>query len=42
MGVMSLAASLGSELTLNINGPDEQSMTEALVSLVNQRFYEAE
>ena len=39
---MSLAASKGSELTLSINGPDEQSMTDALVHLINQRFYEAE
>ena len=42
MGVMTLAASQGSELILTIDGPDEQSMTDALVNLITQRFYEAD
>ena len=42
MGVMLLAASQGSELVLNINGPDEEHMTEALITLINNRFHEAE
>jgi len=42
MGVMLLAASQGSELILNINGPDEEHMTEALVTLINSRFHETE
>ncbi len=42
MGVMMLAASQNSELTLIINGPDEQDMTDALVNLINNLFGEAE
>ena len=42
MGVMMLAASQGTELTLSIDGPDEQSMTDALVMLIALRFYESE
>ena len=42
MGVMTLAASKGSELILDIDGPDEQAMQKALVELINNRFDEAE
>lgn len=42
MGVMMLAASQGSVLTLKIDGPDENDMEEALVTLINNRFHEAE
>lgn len=42
MGVMMLAASKGSELTLQIDGPDETQMEEALTILINNRFYEEE
>lgn len=42
MGVMMLAASLGTELTLQIDGPDEAEMEKALVDLINNRFGEAE
>ncbi len=42
MGVMMLAANKGSELTLEIDGPDEADMQQALVELVNNRFHEAE
>ena len=42
MGVMMLAANQGSELTLQIEGPDEEAMTNALVTLINNRFDEAE
>ncbi|AHE66360.1 HPr family phosphocarrier protein [Legionella oakridgensis] len=42
MGVMMLAAHQGTELILQIDGPDEQEMTEALVALINNRFDEAE
>ena len=41
MGVMMLAASQDSVLLLAIDGPDEVSMTEAVVSLFNDRFHEA-
>jgi phosphocarrier protein HPr len=42
MGVMMLAASKGSELLLAIDGPDEDDMEQALVSLINNRFDEVE
>lgn len=42
MGVMMLAASQGSELTLQIDGPDEEEMLAALVDLINNRFGEDE
>ena len=32
MGVMMLAANKGSEITMEIDGPDEKSMNEALVN----------
>lgn len=42
MGVMMLAANKGSELTLQIEGPDEAEMEAALVELINNRFHESE
>jgi len=42
MGVMMLAASQNSELTLHIDGPDEDDMLEALTKLIHERFGEAE
>lgn len=42
MGVMMLAANKGSELTLEIDGPDEVLMNEALVQLINNFFGEGE
>ena len=42
MGVMMLAASKGSELTLQIDGPDEVEMEKALLDLINNRFHETE
>lgn len=42
MGVMMLAANKGSEITLEIDGPDEVEMNEALVRLINDRFGESE
>ncbi len=42
MGVMTLAASVGSELTLQIEGPDEEAMEKALIELINNRFNENE
>jgi len=41
MGVMMLAASKGTELTLITNGNDEHKALDALVELVNNRFDEA-
>lgn len=42
MGVMMLAAHQGTELTLAIDGPDEQEMETALVQLIHDKFYESE
>lgn len=42
MGVMMLAASQGSELTIECNGPDEAEMEAALTALINNRFGEEE
>ncbi len=41
MGVMMLAASNGTELTLIADGPDEQQASDAIIKLVNNRFDEA-
>ena len=41
MGVMMLAASNGTELTLIADGIDEQEVTNVLVELVNNRFDES-
>ncbi|MFA5959942.1 MAG: HPr family phosphocarrier protein [Tatlockia sp.] len=42
MGVMMLAANKGSELVLEIEGPDEVEMEKAVVLLINNRFGEVE
>lgn len=42
MGIMMLAASKGSELTLEIDGEDELEMEKMIVALINNRFGEAE
>lgn len=42
MGVMMLAASKGSELLLEISGPDEDALEQAIVSLIHNKFGEEE
>jgi phosphocarrier protein HPr len=42
MGVMMLAAGLGSEVEIEAEGSDEAAAVHALVALVNDRFGEAE
>jgi len=42
MGVMMLAASCGSDITLRTEGPDEKVALDAVVDLVNRRFDEEE
>ena len=42
MGVMMLAAGIGSTVTLEIEGPDEQAAMDGLVALINDRFGEGE
>lgn len=40
MGIMMLAAEPGSEITLLINGEDEQQAFDALNELISHKFYE--
>ena len=42
MGVMMLAAAMGSSITLEANGADEQSAMSALQALINNYFGEGE
>jgi phosphocarrier protein len=42
MGVMMLAAGIGSTVTLEIEGPDEHDAMDGLVALINDRFGEGE
>jgi phosphocarrier protein HPr len=42
MGVMMLAASKGSKVIVEANGPDEAGALEALLALINNRFGEPE
>ena len=42
MGIMSLAAGYGNNITLSINGDDELHMAEALTNLINNKFDEQE
>ncbi len=42
MGVMMLAAGLGSEVDLETDGPDEQAAMQALVALINDKFGEGQ
>ena len=42
MGVMMLAAGLGTEVEIETDGPDEQAAMEALVALVNDKFGEGQ
>jgi len=40
MGVMTLAAEMGSELRLQAHGKDEDEALQALVQLIQNKFYE--
>jgi len=42
MGVMMLAAAKGAAIHLEVDGPDEQQASQALLELINDRFGEAE
>lgn len=42
MGVMMLAAGLGSQVELEADGPDEAAAMDAIAALVNDRFGEGE
>ena len=42
MGVMMLAAGLGTEVQIEVAGEDEQHAMDALLALINAKFGEAE
>ncbi len=42
MGVMMLAAGLGTEVEIETEGPDEQAAMEALLALINDKFGEGQ
>lgn len=42
MGVMMLAAEMGSELTLELDGPDEVQAMEDIIGVIDSRFGESE
>jgi phosphocarrier protein HPr len=42
MGVMMLAAGMGTEVEIETDGDDEAKATQALVALINERFGEGE
>jgi len=42
MGIMMLAAGLGSEVELETEGEDEQQASEAIAALVNDKFGEGQ
>ena len=42
MGVMMLAAGLGSMVEIEVTGPDEQAALAALVALIDDKFGEGE
>ena len=42
MGVMMLAAGLGAEVELELDGVDEQAAAEAIGALVNDKFGEGQ
>lgn len=42
MGVMMLAAGLGSEIEVETDGPDEQRAIDAIVAMINDKFGEGE
>jgi phosphocarrier protein HPr len=42
MGVMMLAAGLGSEIEIEVDGPDEQAAMAALRALINDKFGEGQ
>ncbi|MDR0261191.1 MAG: HPr family phosphocarrier protein [Comamonas sp.] len=42
MGVMMLAAGIGTEVTIETDGADEQQAMDALLTLINDKFGEGE
>ncbi|MBA4262343.1 MAG: HPr family phosphocarrier protein [Comamonadaceae bacterium] len=42
MGVMMLAAGIGSTVEIETSGPDEQAAMDAIIALINDKFGEGE
>lgn len=42
LGILTLAATMGSEIVLKISGPDEEDAKKDLVDLINSKFGEEE
>lgn len=42
MGVMMLAAGMGSEVEIETEGPDEQAAMDAIAALINDKFGEGQ
>ena len=42
MGVMMLAAGIGSVVDIEIEGPDEQAAMDAIIALINDKFGEGQ
>ena len=42
MGVMMLAAAKGTNIEVEIDGPDEQAAMDAIIALINDKFGEGE
>jgi phosphocarrier protein len=42
MGVMMLAAGIGSTVELEVSGPDEQAAMDAITALINDKFGEGQ
>jgi phosphocarrier protein len=42
MGVMMLAAGIGSVVEIEVSGPDEQAAIAALIALINDKFGEGQ
>ena len=42
MGVMMLAAGIGSEVVIETDGPDEQAALDAILALIHDKFGEGE
>jgi phosphocarrier protein len=42
MGILTLAAASGAELTIEVNGADEEQALDAVLTLIGDRFGEAQ
>lgn len=42
LGILTLAAVKGTQITIKVSGEDEQNALEALVELINEKFQEKE